>query len=110
MLVLAAGTFSAWTTNKASHTAQEFHHVVGTGAIAGTGTVLGKGTRFLSIAEVVAGTDESLIYVESDDLVSSPDTVIVGASGIEMEFPHGLDSASVIVLAAGAELGIHSSN
>ena len=79
-------------------------------AIVGTGTVFGDGIRFLSISEVVTGSDEVLIYVEGDDLAQSPDTIPLGASSWEGEFPNGLDSANVIVLPSGVELGAHASN
>jgi hypothetical protein len=109
-LALLALVTGAWTTNKHSATIQRLHHVTGTGPIVGTGMPLGKGIRFISIAEVVAGTDESLIVLFSNSLASSPDTLVVGASGWEGEFPNGLDSANVIVLAAGVEFGVHTSN
>lgn len=102
----------SWTTNKSSGTAHEFHHVTATGAICGAGTVFGTGKTYLAISEIKAGAGTvSEFYIESEDLVSSPDTIPLG-NGVAYtgNFPHGIDSLACITLDATAEYAAEVTN
>lgn len=109
-LALVLLAFAAWTTNKSNGSRQEFHTMSASAGIIGrAGTPFSPGFTYFSIGELVAGTAATLVYVEGEDLIESPDTIGVGASGFEGNFPQGIDSAFVVV-GAGATLGMQISN
>lgn len=112
LMALLVLVLAGWTTNKSSGTKHSFHLITTTGAVCGVGTVLGDKPTFISIAEVVAdGGTTSLFYIESEDLVTSPDTIVLG-NGVPFEgnFPHGIDSLNCITLDGSANFSVEVSN
>lgn len=109
--ILAYVILMGWNTKQSSGRTHSFDYITAAGGIIGPSQTIKPSPAFLSIGSVVAGATASLFYIESEDLIASPDTIVLGGGlGYEGNFPGGIDSLACLSIASGAEYSIEVTN